>query len=258
MLSDDIPNGGSGKGLIHKAIAQLKNVVVEDGKRFDPKGQFAYQKVNKDTQIFLLDDVYKNFNFESLFSIVTEGMTVEKKGKDAFKIPFNESPKVSITTNYTVQGECASFKRRVFDVEIANYFNDKHTPEDEFGHQFFSDWDLDEWQRFDNFMIRCLQFFLKNGLVESKKVNLDLRKLRNSVGAEFIEFMELQNLNDFRIGRKEFRDMFNDKYKNIARFNTPQKFNKKVKDYCEFYGVEVEELKYNGIVSFYFKRCKIN
>ena len=102
-------------------------------------------------------------------------------------------------------------------------------------------------------MIRCLQFFLKNGLVESKKVNLDLRKLRNSVGAEFIEFMELQNLNDFRIGRKEFRDMFNDKYKNIARFNTPQKFNKKVKDYCEFYGVEVEELKYNGIVSFYFK-----
>ena len=101
-------------------------------------------------------------------------------------------------------------------------------------------------------MIRCLQYFLKNGLVESKKVNLDLRKLRNSVGAEFIEFMEIQALDNLRIGRKEFRDMFNEKYKNIARFNTPQKFNKKVKDYCEFYNINLEESKYNGIVSFIF------
>lgn len=252
MLTDDIPNGGSGKGLIHKAIGHIKNVVIEDGKRFDPKAQFAYQKVNKDTQIFLMDDVGRNFNFESLFSIVTEGMTVEKKGKDSFQIPFNESPKLSITTNYTVQGEGASFNRRVFEVEIANYFNDKHTPEDEFGHQFFSEWDSNEWHKFDNFMIRCLQYFLKNGLVESKKVNLDLRKLRNSVGAEFMEFMEIQELKNYRIGRKEFRDMFNDKYKHIARFNTPQKFNKKVKDYCEFYNIDLEESKYNGIVSFIF------
>lgn len=253
MLSDDIPNGGSGKGLIHKAIGHIKNVVVEDGKRFDPKAQFAYQKVNKDTQIFLMDDVGRNFNFESLFSIVTEGMTVEKKGKDSFQIPFNESPKLSITTNYTVQGEGASFNRRVFEVEIANYFNDKHTPEDEFGHQFFSEWDSKEWHKFDNFMIRCLQYFLKYGLIESKKVNLELRKLRNSVGAEFMEFMEIQNLKNYRVGRKEFRDMFNDKYKHIARFNTPQKFNKKVKDYCEFYNIDLEESKYNGIVSFIFE-----
>src|SRR5690606_8401280 len=44
MLSDDIPNGGSGKGLIHKAIGQIKRIVTEDGKKFDPRGQFAYQK----------------------------------------------------------------------------------------------------------------------------------------------------------------------------------------------------------------------
>ena len=253
MISEDIPNGGSGKGLIHKAIGHIKNVVIEDGKRFDPKAQFAYQKVNKDTQIFLMDDVSRNFNFESLFSIVTEGMTVEKKGKDSFQIPFNESPKLSITTNYTVKGEGASFNRRVFEVEIANFFNDKHTPEDEFGHQFFSEWDEKEWQRFDNFMIRCLQYFLINGLVESDKVNLELRKLRNSVGTEFMEFMELLDLSDYRVGRKELRDDFNKSYPNVARYNTPQKFNKKVKDYCSHFKIDLDETKYNGIVSFYFK-----
>jgi hypothetical protein len=236
MISEDIPNGGSGKGLIHRAIGHIKNIVIEDGKKFDAKAQFAYQKVNKDTQIFLMDDVPKHFNFESLFSIITEGMTIEKKGQDAYQIPFKESPKISITTNYTINGSGASHERRVFEVEIANYFNENRTPEMEFGHLFFSDWDEKEWARFDNFMIRCVQFFLKNGLVQSQK---------------FIEFMETQTFTGQPISRKDFRDNFNKQYPNVAKFNTPQKFNKKVKDYCEYYGIELNEGKYNGIVNFY-------
>jgi hypothetical protein len=252
MISEDIPNGGSGKGLIHKAIGHIKNIVIEDGKKFDPRGQFAYQKVNKDTQIFLLDDVGKNFNFESLFSIITEGMTVEKKGKDAYQIPFSESPKISITTNYTINGSGDSHERRVFEVEIANYFNAEHTPEKEFGHLFFIDWDEKEWARFDNFMIRCIQYFLQNGLVESEKVNLAFRKLKNDLGAEFIEFMEMQSLNDEPINRKDFRDKFNKSYPQVAKYNTPQKFNKKVKDYCQFFDIGFDERKYNGVYHFYF------
>lgn len=252
MISDDVPNGGSGKGLIHKAIGHIKNIVIEDGKKFDPRGQFAYQKVNKDTQIFLMDDVPKSFNFESLFSIVTEGMTVEKKGKDAFQIPFKESPKLSITTNYTVKGEGASHYRRVFEVEVANHFNDMHTPYDEFKHQFFSDWDSNEWQRFDNFMIRCIQYYLENGLVESNKVNLDYRKLKNNLGTEFIEFMESKDLSSLTVDRKGFRDEFSNSYPTLARFNTAQKFNKKVKDYCSYHSIDFEEKKYNGVINFYF------
>jgi len=251
MISEDIPNGGSGKGLIHRAIGHIKNVVIEDGKKFDPKSQFAYQKVNKDTQIFLIDDVPKHFNFESLFSIITEGMTVEKKGQDAYQIPFKDSPKISITTNYTIQGSGASHERRVFEVEIANYFNDQHSPEDEFGHLFFSDWDEVEWARFDNFMIRCVQYFLKNGLVQSDKVNLKLRKFRNEMGTEFIEFMESQKFTGQPTNRKDFRDEFNKNYPMVAKFNTPQKFNKKVKDYCLFHNIPFEESKYNGVMMFY-------
>ena len=251
MISEDIPNGGSGKGLIHRAIGHIKNIVIEDGKKFDAKSQFAYQKVNKDTQIFLMDDVPKHFNFESLFSIITEGMTIEKKGQDAYQIPFKESPKISITTNYTIQGSGASHERRVFEVEIANYFNENLTPEMEFGHLFFAEWNEIEWAKFDNFMIRCVQFFLKNGLVQSDKVNLKLRKFKNEMGTEFIEFMELQKFDGNPRNRKEFRDDFNRQYPTVAKFNTPQKFNKKVKDYCEFHNIPLEESKYNGVVCFY-------
>jgi hypothetical protein len=256
MISDDIPNGGSGKGLIHKAMGHIKNIVVEDGKKFDARAQFAYQKVNKDTQIFLMDDVPKHFNFENLFSIVTEGMTIEKKGKDAYQIPFKESPKISITTNYTVKGSGASFYRRVFEVEIANHFNDNYTPEDEFKHQFFSEWDESEWQSFDNFMIRCIQFYLKNGLVESNKVNLEFRKFKNDLGYEFIEFMESKTFDDTPLDRKKFRDEFNIGYPNISRYNTAQKFNTKVREYCNYYKFNFEERSYNGSISFYINDNK--
>jgi hypothetical protein len=256
MISEDIPNGGSGKGLIHRAIGQIKNIVIEDGKKFDAKSQFAYQKVNKDTQIFLMDDVPKHFNFESLFSIITEGMTIEKKGQDAYQIPFKESPKISITTNYTISGSGASHERRVFEVEIANYFNENHTPEIEFGHLFFSEWNEDEWAKFDNFMIRCVQYFLKNGLVQSDKINLALRKFKNELGTEFLEFMESQTFNGTPINRKDFRDNFNKQYPTVAKFNTPQKFNKKVKDYCLFNKIDFEEGKYNGVVMFYIGEIK--
>jgi len=103
-------------------------------------------------------------------------------------------------------------------------------------------------------MIRCIQYFLKNGLVESKKVNLELRKLKNNVGAEFVEFMESLNLNNLRVGRKEFRDDFNRSYPNIAKYNTAQKFHKKVKDYCAFHKIEVEDIKFKGLVHFEFNK----
>tara|TARA_R110002153_G_scaffold256408_1_gene415305 strand:- start:3815 stop:6151 length:2337 start_codon:yes stop_codon:yes gene_type:complete len=251
MISEDIPNGGSGKGLIHKAIGHIKNIVIEDGKKFDSKNQFAYQKVNKDTQIFLMDDVPKRFNFESLFSIITEGMTVEKKGKDAYQIPAKESPKISITTNYTINGSGASHERRVFEVEIANYFNDNLTPEMEFGHLFFSDWDEKEWANFDNYMIRCVQFFLKNGLVQSDKVNLAFRKFKNESGIEFLEFMDSKNFDGRAVNRKDFRDDFNRQYPTLAKFNTAQSFNKKVKNYCDFNKIPFEESKFNGVINFY-------
>jgi hypothetical protein len=256
MISEDIPNGGSGKGLIHKAIGHIKNIVIEDGKKFDSKNQFAYQKVNKDTQILLMDDVPQHFNFESLFSIITEGMTVEKKGKDAYQITPAETPKISITTNYTIKGSGASHERRVFEVEIANYFNDKLTPQKEFGHLFFTEWSDQEWANFDNFMIRCVQYFLKNGLVQSDKVNLNFRKFKNEMGAEFIEFMEGQNLEDLKINKVEFRKVFETNYYQASKFTSPQKFYTKLKTYCDFNEIQLRESKFNGANYFYFNESK--
>ena len=103
VISDN-PEGGTGKGIFMNAISQMKKVVTIDGKSFAFERSFAYQLVSADTQILVFDDVKKHFDFERLFSVVTEGLTLEKKNKDAIKIPFSKSPKIAITTNYAIKG----------------------------------------------------------------------------------------------------------------------------------------------------------
>jgi hypothetical protein len=194
-LISDNPEGGTGKGLMINAISQIKKVVIINGKQFDSTKTFAYQLVSADTQILCFDDVKKGFNFEFLFSDITEGVTLEKKNRDAIKIPFEKSPKIAITTNYAINGKGNSFERRKWELEFFNYYKSSFTPEDEFGKMMFSDWNEDEWCQFDMYMIKCLQKYLKNGLMKSKFVNLDIRKLSAETCHEFIEYCGLINGN---------------------------------------------------------------
>ena len=247
-MVSDVPNGGSGKGLLHKAIGHIKKLSSINGKGFDPNQQFAYQTVGTDTQVLLFDDIDKNFKFENLFSLITEGLIIEKKGKDAIQLPFSESPKISISTNYTVKGEGSSHNRRVFEVELSSHYSDKNTPEDEFGHLLFSDWSKKEWALFDNYMIRCIQYYLKNGLVSYKTVNLELRKLINETNKDFLNFMEDSKFLGVRFYKTELKDLFITEYDEFkyAKWFSTTLFNKWVTKFCEFKGLEIEKGKSNG------------
>ena len=190
VISDN-PEGGTGKGLFMNALSQMKKLVVIDGKAFAFEKAFPYQTVSADTQILCFDDVKKNFDFERLFSVVTEGLTLEKKNKDAIKIPFTKSPKISITTNYAIKGTGSSFARRKWEVELHQHYNKDRTPLDEFGKHFFADWNDEDYCSFDNYMVACLQGYLRTGLVVSKFVNLKIRQLSAESCHDFIEWCGL-------------------------------------------------------------------
>jgi hypothetical protein len=190
VISDN-PEGGTGKGLIMNALSKMKKLVVIDGKSFAFERSFAYQLVSADTQILCFDDVRKHFDFERLFSVITEGLTLEKKNKDAIKIPFAKSPKVALTTNYAIKGAGNSFARRKWELELHQYYSKDFTPQDEFGRLMFGDWNDDDWCEFDNYMIGCLKSYLRTGLVKSKFVNLKIRQLSAESCHEFIEWCGL-------------------------------------------------------------------
>ena len=192
VISDN-PEGGTGKGLLMNALSQLKKLVFIDGKSFNFERSFAYQTVSVDTQIVCFDDVRKYFDFERLFSVVTEGLTLEKKNKDAIKIPFSRSPKITITTNYAIKGAGNSFERRKWELELHQYYSKEFTPLEEFGKLMFGDWDDGEWSEFDNYMVNCLRSYLRTGLVRSSFVNLRIRQLSAETSHEFIEWCGLIN-----------------------------------------------------------------
>jgi len=192
ILNDEVitdnPEGGTGKGLLMNGISKMKKVIMIDGKSFTFERSFAYQLVSAETQVICFDDVRKHFDFERLFSAVTEGLTIEKKNKDAIKIPFAKSPKIAITTNYAIKGAGNSFARRKWELELHQYYTKEFTPLDEFGRLMFSDWDEAEWLAFDNYMLQNLSAYLSTGLVKSSFVNLRVRQFSAETSHEFMEW----------------------------------------------------------------------
>lgn len=256
----DTPNGGSGKGIIINGIGHMKKTSTIDGKTFDFNKSFAFQTVNTDTQVLAFDDVRKNFDFERLFSVITEGITIEYKGKDAIKIPVQDSPKIIISTNYTIKSDGGSFQRRIFEIEMSDYFGVHHTPLDQFGNLLYDEWNIDEWNRFDKFMINCLQYYLLNGLVKSKTNNLELRKFINETSQEFYEFAITDNcikLN-IRIGKNELLNEYYVEYPDAKKFVTNRTFMKWIKKYADHNKLNYSEGNTNGQRWFELSKEKTN
>ena len=247
MISDE-PNGGSGKGLFHKAIGHIKKVSTIDGKMYDPQKSFIFQTVSPDCQVLLFDDVKRAFNFESLFSIITEELHIEKKGLHPVVLSFEDSPKISITTNYTIQGDGGSFNRRVFEIELSSYFNDSYTPEDEFKQLLFDDWTPEEWANFDNYMLRSVQFFLQKGLYVSENKNLKLRKLIDGTSKQFVEFMEDRTFDGELYYGTELRELFEAAYNDYYKYKwfNSRLFNRWLEKYCRFANLELTYGKTSG------------
>lgn len=261
ILNDGVisenPNGGSGKGIFCEALKKLKKVSSIDGKTFDFNKSFPYQTVSTDCQLLLFDDVKRNFEFERLFSLITEGITIEYKGQDAIKLPVQKSPKIIISTNYTVGGVGGSFERRKFEVEFSDYFNHKHTPEMYFGHLLFDGWGIAEWARFDAYMIQCSQIYLRYGLLNCDFENIETRKFIKATCHDFWQWTINHDVIQFncRVAKTESYNSFLEDFQDHKKWLKNAMFMKWVRCYADFYGYEYKEGKH-GIIGRWFVLLK--
>jgi hypothetical protein len=264
ILNDEVisdhPEGGTGKGLIFKAASHYINCLNIDGKTFSFDSNFLYQRITPETRFVIFQDVNKNFDFERLFSFLTEGVVTEKKGKDQQFIPFSEAPKVGITTNYALRGVGNSHERRRHEVEISQYYNKDRSPETEFGHMLFDDWNSKEWLQFDNYIaIACCQLFLKNGLIKQDLVNLPEKRLLSATNSDFIKFMREPNEFDWNDRIKgEFLKSFMDNYDEYvipSKYFSKHLFYKWIKAYADHYGYSVDD--YSDGMRRYYRFTKV-
>jgi len=232
------PNGRTGKSVFGKALSKVKKATRIDGKNFKFNDRFTFQQVYLDTKILEFNDVKSDFDFEHLFSVTTDDMTIENKNEKPFTLSFDDSPKIIVSTNYTIKGQGPSYTDRLFEIEFSDYYNEKHKPINDFGKLFFDGWDEDEWNRFDNFMLECVELYLKEGLVEYEQINLPRKKLISKTSQDFIEFAENSiSINweyDKRIIYEDFKLQYS--YHSLSQ----RKFTGWTKTYAEYYEYKYE------------------
>lgn len=254
---DSTANGGTGKSLLLTAIGKCREVVVMDGKNIKHNSWFKNQRINRTTDIVFYDDVGKDFSLESLYSMITTGISVERKYKDEEYIKPENAPKICISSNYVVNGTGGSTDiRRRCEFEVANHYNESYTPLDEFNHYFFIDWDNNEWNRFYHFMMHCVQMYLKHGLIQPKPINLKKNKLINVTSLEFVVFMEM-NLIDINtwVSKKDVLILFTKEYSHYRNLS-PHQMTKWMKEYAKHNGLIYEDRKSGEKFDFYLKRVE--
>jgi hypothetical protein len=256
----DEANGGTGKSLIANAIGKIIPMLFIDGKTIKISDKFRLSGLNNHHRIIFFDDVRKEFDFEAIYPLITGDLSLEKKYRNAVVIPSSDSPKILISSNYVVKGGGGNAeKRRKVEYEVSPYFKNELTPEEEFGHQLFRDWNENEWITFDNFMVKALQFYLKYGLIEPKSINIDYNRLKLETSVDYIDFMDSiiskpesylkQGSTDIlNIDKNKLFDNFNNKKPNTAKRITPIIFKKWIDKYCNFYQIPTNHYKSNGNV----------
>lgn len=177
--------GGTGKGIFGTQFEHLVPVFWINGKRKNlDDDKHIYAGVDERTQIIWFEDVRINFDFESLFPTITKAVWSDPKGEKAKK---EEPKKVLLDTNHALKGEGNSFYRRQYMLCFSDYYNKNRTVKDDFGRQFFREWDWEQWNYFYNWMANCIQVYLKFRLKYGiPRMQVERRKLRQSIGEDFL------------------------------------------------------------------------
>lgn len=183
---DETKGGGTGKGILVTALSYLAKTEQIDGKNFRHDKSFVWQRINLDTRLIAIQDLRRNVDFEGFYSIITDGITVERKNQHEIRIPKESSPKILFTTNYMIPEIGNHARRRLQVIPFSDFFSPERTPLDYYGEQLFYDWDAPKWSLFYNFMFGCVQFYLKNGVRSiSRTDSMRYKAVATSFGDEF-------------------------------------------------------------------------
>jgi hypothetical protein len=157
-------------------------------------------------------------------------------------IPFERSPKIVITTNYVIQGAGGSHDRRRHEIEFFQYFNANNSPLHVYGKLLFDQWSTDDWLKFDNYMIKNLQLYLREGLTKSISINADSKRFIQATSKDFFDFVsENELVKDVIYYNNELLQSFETdfNYKDM----TPQRFSKWLVEYAKYKGYKIEKGK---------------
>lgn len=247
------PAGGTGKGIIGKALGHMMNRTENDrryiavaGKNFDPEDERRYSEGDITTQLIHVEDIKSSFHFEGFFNDVTDGAVFRKMYQDKTR----HKVKLMISSNQAIDISAPSCKRRMVVFELDNFFNEHKTPQDMFGKRFFeSEWNDMDWARFDFFMVNCCLNYMQEkdkvgadgkviGLRQPPLLNYENMLLRSKLNNDFIAWFEAQieDAMQYKIERCFSKNglytLFSTKY---TEFASERQYKRAFTGWCKFY-----------------------
>ena len=233
ITEEDESSGGSGKTFMLRFLNRFKNMEMLNGR--DKKlteNNFFMDRVTESTDLLLIDDATKYFNFNYFYSMLTDNMVVNYKNARSKEIAFADSPKIVITSNFPPPSNDGSTARRILTCVFSDYYH-KATDDneylktmriaDDFGYDLHNEaYPWEAWNEDYNFCIDCLQFYLQtlphNSMVEPPMENVDKRMRNQLMGDEFREWAEVffsigSNNLDRLLCKQDIKDEFDPKHK---------------------------------------------
>ncbi len=242
-------NGRCGKSIWRKVLNTIKTVSLVDGKGFTADNSFKWQTVSETSKIVSIDDVKPSFKFDDVFAVISDGFEVNKKYCKPFFLNGLNRPKVIIGTNYSISGVGSSYTARQFLIELGSHYNENFTPFMEFGHYLIQDWNDVEFIKNDNFLFKCIQFYLSNkSKPKQLAMNDEVKKLQVRLGTGFMDFYQEENvarlvyLSNIDHGvylMNEFTYALNNK---LIDAGCPfMAFTKKINEIMKYYKIDVKD-----------------
>ncbi len=164
-------NGRSGKSFyVNAAATMAKTFKIDAGTTSFRDPRFIFDGVTEDTSLVFIDECPLRFNYNFIYGMVSGDFRVEEKNRHSFVIPFAQSPKFVLATNFTLSRHDPSTEGRIWPLPFSDYYHVK-TPKndyresrsirDDFGKDLMgTQYDEHDWQLDLAFMLQCVRFYL--------------------------------------------------------------------------------------------------
>ncbi len=227
--------GRSGKTLFVNFIAKFIQAEYITGRFIDINNAFIWNDLSSQTKLVVLDDLPENFEFDWLFPCINGDWVINRKGKRVDMIPYPYSPKIVITTFSEIAGKGVSVDYRKWELPFSDYYNASHSPIDDFGKCFFTDWDIEDWKYAYMLIADCVQLYLNYGPVLTQEILWE-RKIEVEIGTDFVSWADIYFSNpsylNQTISRKKLYDLFLKEDSTCRKYVSSTAFKQKLAKYC--------------------------
>lgn len=248
MVNDAKKGGGSGKNIFINILKKFIGVSTASGSMVKWDDKF-YAVWNEQNRVYFIPDIPKRVPWDMLKSAVEDPL-VNKKYKGEYSVPIELAPKIVFNTNFSYEDNDGGLRRRIRQIEFTNYYT-LHGGVDVVHGKLFPDGFTDEDMRgFDDFVMECIQYHLKQGC-KIKKENLSSigwdKKFINQYGDKTLEFF-MDNINSWLVSEHVEVSNFQRAYDEYVATDLKEKYklsqrtlNAALTDFCERYGIDFQQ-----------------